>query len=212
MKKAIIFTILIISLTLTGCTLKKNAENESGKADNAQIANPASQYCLEQGGELEIRENAEGQYGVCKFSDGSECEEWAFFRGECRPGDEGEDISTGSQQINSVLGNDKIKVFNIENGQTVHSPFTVFGKASTEKGILVVELRNSNHEALAKETVKIYGSGQTGEMGDYAINKLNFEFKNTKEGFVAVYEPSANSGELNLVEIPVKFGNIDVSD
>ncbi|MEA3339639.1 MAG: DUF333 domain-containing protein [Chloroflexota bacterium] len=28
-----------------------------------------------------------GEYGVCVFSDGSECEEWAFFRGECEPGE-----------------------------------------------------------------------------------------------------------------------------
>jgi heat shock protein HslJ len=27
-----------------------------------------------------------GQYGVCIFADGSECEEWAFFRDECQPG------------------------------------------------------------------------------------------------------------------------------
>ncbi|MBU1866793.1 MAG: DUF333 domain-containing protein, partial [Actinobacteria bacterium] len=27
-----------------------------------------------------------GTYGVCVFPDGSECDEWAFFRGECEPG------------------------------------------------------------------------------------------------------------------------------
>lgn len=51
------------------------------------LANPASVYCQEQGGTLEIRTGADGgQYGVCVFADGSECEEWAFFRGECSPG------------------------------------------------------------------------------------------------------------------------------
>ncbi len=50
------------------------------------IANPASVYCINNGGKLEIREDAEGnQYGVCLFSDGIECEEWAYFRGECNP-------------------------------------------------------------------------------------------------------------------------------
>ncbi|MDD5071388.1 MAG: DUF333 domain-containing protein [Patescibacteria group bacterium] len=210
MKKLFIFTILIVSLVLSGCIRQvvKETPDESG----AQLANPASQYCLEQGGELEIRENADGQYGVCKFSDGSECEEWAFFRKECQPGDKGEDTSDGSQQINSVLGNDKIKVFNIEDGQTVYSPLAVFGKASAEKDVLTVELRNNNHETLVKETVKIYNSGQTGEMGDYVINKLNFEFNNTKEGFVAVYEEGADGSELNLVEIPVKFDDSDISN
>lgn len=53
----------------------------------AGLANPASVYCEEQGGRLEMREDvSSGQYGVCLFDDGSECEEWAFFRGECQPG------------------------------------------------------------------------------------------------------------------------------
>jgi putative hemolysin len=48
------------------------------------LANPASMYCETQGYTLEIRTDEEGnQYGVCVFPDGSECEEWAFFRGEC---------------------------------------------------------------------------------------------------------------------------------
>jgi putative hemolysin len=50
------------------------------------MANPASVFCEEQGGRLEIRTAADGgQFGVCLFADGSECEEWAFFNGECQP-------------------------------------------------------------------------------------------------------------------------------
>jgi putative hemolysin len=51
---------------------------------NTQIANPASVYCIEHGGELEIKEGKAGQYGVCNFPDGKFCEEWAYFRGECK--------------------------------------------------------------------------------------------------------------------------------
>jgi len=48
------------------------------------LPNPASKYCVDQGYKLEIRSDEAGnQYGVCLFPDGSECEEWAFFRGEC---------------------------------------------------------------------------------------------------------------------------------
>lgn len=51
-----------------------------------KLPNPASIYCLEQGGKLEIRKDKEGnEYGVCIFPDSSECEEWAFYRGECKP-------------------------------------------------------------------------------------------------------------------------------
>jgi putative hemolysin len=59
-------------------------------ADAAGMPNPASVYCVESGGSLEIRTDAGGgQYGVCVFADGSECEEWAFFRRECQPGQSG---------------------------------------------------------------------------------------------------------------------------
>jgi hypothetical protein len=51
------------------------------------MANPASVYCEEQGNKLEIRTASDGsQSGVCIFPDGSECEEWAYYRGECNPG------------------------------------------------------------------------------------------------------------------------------
>ena len=53
-------------------------------SESGGLPNPASKYCLDQGYELEIRTDESGnQYGVCIFPDGSECEEWAFFRGEC---------------------------------------------------------------------------------------------------------------------------------
>jgi putative hemolysin len=41
---------------------------------------------LEQGGQLEMRTDDAGTAGYCLFPDGTECEEWAFFRGECGPG------------------------------------------------------------------------------------------------------------------------------
>lgn len=61
------------------------------------IANPASVYCEEQGYTLEMRTDENGgQYGVCLFPDGSECEEWAFFRGACEPGETVPDDSEDS--------------------------------------------------------------------------------------------------------------------
>ncbi len=50
------------------------------------MPNPASVYCKEQGNKLEIRTAADGrQSGVCIFPDGSSCDEWAYYRGECGP-------------------------------------------------------------------------------------------------------------------------------
>ena len=42
-------------------------------------ANPASVYCVEQGGESIIRKDNDGnEYGICKFKDGKEVDEWNF--------------------------------------------------------------------------------------------------------------------------------------
>ena len=50
----------------------------------AELANPASQNCVKQGGTLKIERRPDGgQYGVCVFTDNYQCEEWALFRGEC---------------------------------------------------------------------------------------------------------------------------------
>jgi len=54
---------------------------------NVLIANPASENCVKVGGIVELREEPAGQYGVCVFPDGSKCEEWRLFRGECKQGE-----------------------------------------------------------------------------------------------------------------------------
>ena len=51
------------------------------------IANPASENCVKQGGTVSIQKNSDGsEYGLCKFADGKQCEEWAMQRGECPVG------------------------------------------------------------------------------------------------------------------------------
>jgi predicted secreted protein len=52
------------------------------------MANPASVYCGQAGGSLEIKTDPTGgEYGMCTFNNGTSCEEWALFRGEgCQPG------------------------------------------------------------------------------------------------------------------------------
>jgi len=53
------------------------------------MPNPASAYCDQQGYRIEIRTAADGsQAGYCIFPDGSECDEWEYYRGECAPADQ----------------------------------------------------------------------------------------------------------------------------
>ncbi len=75
MKKIFITFLILAVVVLSGCIQQ---------TEKTQIANPASVYCDEQGGTLEIKTNEDGsQYGVCTLADGTICEEWAYYRGKC---------------------------------------------------------------------------------------------------------------------------------
>jgi putative hemolysin len=61
------------------------------------IANPASVYCEQNGGKIELQQDASGTVaGMCIFPDGSKCDEWAYFRNECKPGDSSAPRETGA--------------------------------------------------------------------------------------------------------------------
>lgn len=74
--------LLVVILAMAACTSQTAMPTEE-----ANMPNPASVYCEQQGNRLEIRTAADGsQSGFCIFPDGSECDEWAYYRGECKPG------------------------------------------------------------------------------------------------------------------------------
>lgn len=78
--------ILMINLGLAVFSLASCSVIQPDSEVAASIPNPASVYCEQNGGRLDFRENPEGgTQGFCLFADGSECEEWAYFRGECAP-------------------------------------------------------------------------------------------------------------------------------
>ncbi|MEM4703048.1 MAG: DUF333 domain-containing protein [Candidatus Pacearchaeota archaeon] len=89
MKKIFVFVCILLIFALVLVTIIKFPESKDKEKNqsNQSIPNPASVYCIEHNGTLEIRENEQGQYGVCIFPDGSECEEWSYYQGECKPGE-----------------------------------------------------------------------------------------------------------------------------
>jgi hypothetical protein len=46
------------------------------------LANPAAVNCTHHGFKYLMVQNV----GICVFPDNSYCEEWAYFRGQCKPG------------------------------------------------------------------------------------------------------------------------------
>lgn len=60
---------------LAGCNTPPQAPTSQ-----VALANPASEYCISQGGRLEIVRDAAGDKGVCHLPDGTVIEEWTLYR------------------------------------------------------------------------------------------------------------------------------------
>ena len=74
MKNIVWLSLMMVGLA--GCATQ-NSETTSPKVG---MANPASQYCTQQGGKLELRNESQGQVGYCHLANGQVVEEWALFR------------------------------------------------------------------------------------------------------------------------------------
>ncbi len=76
--RAIAAVLAVLGVVLTGCG------GDSGTtADQTDpgIANPASVYCEEQGGTVEIETAGDGsQSGTCVLEDGTRVDEWEYYR------------------------------------------------------------------------------------------------------------------------------------
>ena len=69
--------LLLSTATLAACSADKAGQ----EVPAVGIANPASEFCVKQGGKLEMKKDKDGgEYGVCHLPDGSVMEEWAYFR------------------------------------------------------------------------------------------------------------------------------------
>ncbi|TDR31827.1 putative hemolysin [Hydromonas duriensis] len=84
MKKISLMLLLLSGFGLQACVAPKGPKPAEKPMKPIGMANPASVYCIEQGGELSIKKDANGnEYGICTFKNGKSCDEWAFFRKEC---------------------------------------------------------------------------------------------------------------------------------
>jgi len=93
----VILGIFLVAVFATGCTQQQAAPatspsepvqttapvTQASPAAMPSMANPASVNCGTVGGTTEIKKDDSGnEYGMCTFSNGTSCEEWALFRGE----------------------------------------------------------------------------------------------------------------------------------
>ncbi len=67
-----------LSLVLiSGCG---SHDTSAAPPPTVKLANPASVYCVELGGRLEIIRSQQGDRGLCHLPDGSVIDEWVLFR------------------------------------------------------------------------------------------------------------------------------------
>jgi len=72
---------VLISIGIAACAATTPEATPIPPGDGAGLANPASVYCVELG--YQLLYSRDTYLNDCVFPDGSKCEEWAFFRGEC---------------------------------------------------------------------------------------------------------------------------------
>ena len=66
---------LVAAAIAVGCSSEQSAPEP-----RIGMANPASVYCIERGGRLEIVQEARGERGICVLTDGTRVDEWELFR------------------------------------------------------------------------------------------------------------------------------------
>lgn len=68
-------------LCITALLALLSACSNKPAQQGVQLANPASVYCIQQGGKLQIVRDASGaEQGFCTLLDGRTVDEWAYFR------------------------------------------------------------------------------------------------------------------------------------
>ena len=77
MKRTPIFCAITGAVLLAGCS---SEPDEYEVKDYQSVANPASVYCVQQGGELETVNENEMRVTYCVFSDEDRTEQWEYYR------------------------------------------------------------------------------------------------------------------------------------
>lgn len=66
---------------ITAAALSACAQQSEPESPRVGVANPASEFCVKQGGKSVIKKDAQGgEHGECHLPDGSVVEEWVYFR------------------------------------------------------------------------------------------------------------------------------------
>ncbi|HEY4663726.1 MAG TPA: DUF333 domain-containing protein, partial [Comamonas sp.] len=68
------------ALMLSACAAPQTPEPPENTAHKVGLANPASVYCIQQGGKLRMTQTPQGTHAMCILPNGQAIEEWEYFR------------------------------------------------------------------------------------------------------------------------------------
>ena len=114
-----------------------NEESNSWDTENVGMANPASVYCVEQWGESVIVEDEEwNQTWMCKLADGTEVEEWEYYRANNPENTETNSWATESNswstdESTSTWTTESTETWSTETGSTNTNSWTVDNWSTT---------------------------------------------------------------------------------
>ena len=83
-KNYLAIAVLVLSLAACGDDEDEPADTSTPLTTETptQLANPASDYCVSQGGTVELVDEDDGQVGYCNLPDGRRIEEWEFYNSD----------------------------------------------------------------------------------------------------------------------------------
>lgn len=211
MKYRVLILCTAIAFGATGCSLF--VETPGGTAPSPEAGNAATMRCADDGGTV-VRKSAAGggAYDVCRFSDGSECEAWAYYHSLCKPGQaavakepqktapvpaaETKPASaapTPSPSPSPVPSSSPISITAPAPDEQIASPAVITGTAAVPDGKITVAFTNLAGTIIFSVPVSVRDGAFKGTVG--------YEFSSTKEGFIEVFGDSRDSG----AKVRVKF-------
>ena len=83
-KRYLFVGILLISFQFLGAgKIGSTFESDISRDNLTGMGNPAAVYCQELGYQFKTIVDNKGEYGVCIFPEGQECDAWEFLQGDC---------------------------------------------------------------------------------------------------------------------------------
>jgi len=115
-----------------------------------------------------------------------------------------DNIIKNENSFEDSFSTQKINLTSPKDGQVLKSPFLIAGEADSGVDVVYVRVKNEKGDIVISSSTKTKNpsNSKNNPFGVY----LNFEFQNTKKGFVEVYSINKQTKEEeNLKSIPVSF-------